>query len=143
MQSGTQIAPVPQRKILAGRIISALAVLFLLVDGLMQVMKLDVAVKTIALLGYPESLVPGIGIVLLVCTLVYVIRRTSILGAILLTGFLGGATAAHVRMGDPLFFFPIVVGMLIWCGLFLRDDRLRALIPLRNADTSAEKPGDQ
>ena len=81
-------------------------------------------------LGYPESLTLGIGIVELACAVVYVIPQTSVLGAILLTGYLGGATATHVRIGEP-FFMPIVLGVLIWGGLFLREDRLRALLPLR------------
>ena len=78
-----------------------------------------------------ESVILPIGIVLLVCTVLNVIPRTCVLGAILLTGYLGGATATHVRVGEP-FFFPILFGVLIWAGLFLRDDRLRALIPLRS-----------
>jgi DoxX-like protein len=81
-------------------------------------------------LGYPESLALGIGIVELACAVIYVIPRTSVLGAILLTGYLGGATATHVRIGEP-FFMPIILGVLVWGGLFLRDERLRALLPLR------------
>ena len=85
-------------------------------------------------LGYPESVLLGLGIVLLACTVLYVIPRTAILGAILLTGYLGGAVATHVRVGNPLFthvLFPVYLGVLIWGGLYLRDERLRALIPLR------------
>ncbi|MGH7964070.1 MAG: DoxX family protein, partial [Candidatus Binatia bacterium] len=76
----------------------------------------------------------GLGIVLLACTVLYLIPRTSVLGAILLTGYLGGAVATHVRVEDGLFpvFFPVIVGALLWGGLVLRDDRLRSLIPLRN-----------
>jgi len=114
----------------AGRIISTLPVLLLLFSGVMKLMKPAAVVEGFAQLGYPESLALGIGILELVCTVVYVIPRTSILGAILLTGFLGGATATHVRIGDP-FFMPVVLGGLVWGGLFLRDDGLRALIPLR------------
>ena len=115
----------------AGRIVSALVVLFLLVDGVMKVMKARVAVDGSMQLGYPESVVAGIGIVLLVCVLLYVIPRTSILGAVLLTGYLGGAIATHVRVGNPLFshvLFPVYVAVMIWGGLYLRDSRLRALI---------------
>jgi DoxX-like family len=86
-------------------------------------------------LGYPVSLAPAIGILELACVVIYVIPRTAVLGAILLTGFLGGAVAIHVRVGDPLFthtLFPIYVGVLVWGGLFLREARLRALIPLRS-----------
>ena len=85
-------------------------------------------------LGYPESVLLGLGIVLLTCTVLYMIPRTAILGAILLTGYLGGAIATHVRVGSPLFshtLFPVYVALLIWGGLYLRDDRLRSLIPLR------------
>jgi ABC-type transport system involved in cytochrome c biogenesis permease component len=83
--------------------------------------------------GYPESIILPLGIVLLACTVAYLIPRTSILGAILLTGYLGGAVATHVRAGDTLFsiLFPIILGVLIWGGLYLRDARLPALIPLR------------
>jgi hypothetical protein len=86
-------------------------------------------------LGYPESVVVGIGIIELVCLVVYLIPRTTVLGAVLLTGYLGGAIASHVRIGSPLFthvLFPIYVAALIWGGLFLREGRLRALIPLRS-----------
>ena len=91
-------------------------------------------------LGYPMHLAPIIGIIELVCLAVYVIPRTSVLGAILFTGYLGGAIATHVRVGNPLFthvLFPIYVAALLWGGLFLRDDRLRALIPLRTTHTPA------
>ena len=108
---------------------------FLLVDGVMKVMKAPVAVKGSIQLGYPESVVFGIGLVLLVCTLLDVISRTSILGAILLTGYLGGAVATHVRVGDPLFshaLFPVYFGVMVWGGLFLRNHRVRALILSNN-----------
>ena len=85
-------------------------------------------------LGYPETVIVPLGIILLTCTILYVIPRTSVLGAILLTGYLGGAVATHVRVGDPLFthvLFPVYLGVLIWGGLYLRDDRLPALIPLK------------
>ena len=117
----------------AGRIMSALPALFLLLDGVMKLGKPAPVVEATVRLGYPESVIFGLGIVLIVCTVLYVIPRTSVLGAILLTGYLGGATATHVRVGEPLFpvLFPSMVGVLVWGGLFLRDDRLRALIPLR------------
>lgn len=124
-------APASKKMLWAGRIVSALVVLFLLFDSLVKFMKLSLAVAPTIRLGYSESLVLGIGIAELVCLVVYVIPPSSILGAILLTGYLGGATATHVRIGDP-FFFPIVVGVLVWLGLFLRDNRLRALLPLRS-----------
>src|SRR5262249_50202390 len=85
-------------------------------------------------LGYPESVILSLGIVLIACTTVYVIPRTSVLGAILLTGYLGGAVATDVRVGNPLFnvFMPVLLGALLWGGLYLRDERFRALLPLRS-----------
>ena len=103
----------------------------LLFDGAIKLLKLAPAVEGTARLGYPAGVVVPLGITVLACTLFYVIPRTSVLGAILLTGYLGGATATQVRLGDPWFLFPVVLGILVWGGLFLRDGRLRALIPLR------------
>jgi DoxX-like family len=118
----------------AGRIISALVVLFLLFDGVTKVLKVAAVLEASAELGVRESVVPGIGIVLLVCTVVYAIPRTAVLGAILLTGYLGGATATHVLAGGPVFpvVFAVGFGVLVWLGLFLRDERLRTLVPLRS-----------
>jgi DoxX-like family len=103
MQPNTQVAAVSNKTLCAGRIISALPVVFLLVDGAMKVMKAPVAVEGSIQLGYPEKVVVALGVVLLICTLLYVIPQTSILGAILLTGYLGGAIATHMRVGNPLF----------------------------------------
>jgi hypothetical protein len=116
----------------AGRIITALVALFLLFDSAMKLMKLPAAVQGTVRVGYPEGVVVPIGIVLLVSLVVYLIPRTAILGAILLTGYLGGATATMVRMSDRWFLFPVVVGVLVWTGLYLRDDQVRALIPVRS-----------
>ena len=135
MQSASQTAPVSTKMLWAGRLIGALAVLFLLFDAIIKVMGLAPAVEGTVRLGYPEGLVLPIGIIELACLVVCVIPRTSILGAILLTGYLGGAVATHVRIGSPLFsqvLFPIYVGVMLWGGLFLRDHRLRALVPLRS-----------
>jgi hypothetical protein len=133
MQSRTQAAPVSKGRLWAGRIISALVVLFLLFDSITKVLKVAPVMEASAQLGYPVSTIVGIGITLLVCTAVYVIPRTSVLGAILLTGYLGGAIASNVRIGNQTFntIFPIIFGVLIWAGIFLRDTRLGALIPLR------------
>jgi len=134
MQSALQTAPASKKGLWAGRVISALAVLFLLFDAVIKLMKAPAVLEAFRRLGYPENLAPGIGILLLACIAVYVIPRTSVLGAILLTGYLGGAVATHVRVRDPLFshvLFPVYMGVLIWGGLFLRDHRLRAHIPLR------------
>ncbi len=140
MQSASHTAPVSKKLLWAGRIMSALVVLFLLFDSIIKVMKLPPAVEGTARLGYPESLVFGIGIVELICILVYVIPRTSVLGAILLTGYLGGATATNLRVGNPLFshvLFPIYVGVLVWGGLFLRNNRS---IPAADSALSASRP---
>ena len=133
-QMNTETAPVSQGALWAGRIISGLPILFLLVDGVMKLFKPAPVVEATLQLGYPESTIVGIGIVLLVCTVLYLIPRTGILGAILLTGYLGGAVATHVRVGGGLFpiLFPVIFGAMIWGGLYLRDTRLRALIPLRS-----------
>jgi len=135
VHTAIQTAPASKTSLWAGRIISGLVVLFMLFDSGIKLMKLAPAVEGTAKLGYPVSVVLPIGIVLFVCTVLYAIPRTSILGAILLTGYLGGAVASNVRMGNPLFgyvLFPVYVGVLLWGGLFLRDARLRALIPLRS-----------
>ncbi|MBC7929500.1 MAG: DoxX family protein [Rubrivivax sp.] len=134
MQADTQTAPVSNKLLWAGRITSALLALFLLVDGIMKLFKSALVVEATVRLGYPESVIVGLGIVLITCTVLYLIPRTSILGAILLTGYLGGATATHVRVGEGLFpvLFPVVLGALVWLGLYLRDGRLRSLIPLRS-----------
>ncbi len=132
MQSGTQTAPVSKTRLWAGRIISALPVLLMVFGGVFGVLKPAVAVPGFLHFGYPERLFLPICILEIACAVVYAIPRTSVLGAILLTGYLGGATATHVRIGDPLFFVPVILGVMVWGGLFLRDDRLRALIPLRS-----------
>jgi hypothetical protein len=111
---------------------SALPALFLLVDGAMKLVKPEPVVKATVELGYPEGVIFGLGMVLLACLVLYVIPRTAVLGAILLTGYLGGAVATHVRVGAGLFpiSFPIVLGVLLWGGLVLRDGRVRNVIPL-------------
>ena len=113
---------------------SAAAVLFLLMDGVMKALQLAPAMKATTDLGYPTRVVSGIGLVELACVALYAIPSTSVLGAVLLTGYLGGAVATNVRVGSPLLthtLFPVYVAVLIWGGLLLRDDRLRALFPLR------------
>lgn len=136
MQSDIHTAPVSKKMLWAGRIVSALPVLLLLMDGVMKLVRPAVVVETTVRLGYSETVIVPLGFVLLACTVLYTIPRTSVLGAILLTGYLGGAVATHVRVGEGLFpiVFPIIFGVLIWGGLFLRDTRLRALIPLRKGE---------
>jgi hypothetical protein len=132
--SGAQSVPLSKGRLWTGRIMSALPALFLLIDGVGKLVKPAPVVQGTLQLGYPESVLLGLGIVLLSCTVLYVIPRTAVLGAILLTGYLGGAVATHVRVGSPLFshiLFPVYLAVLLWGGLYLRDGRLRALIPLR------------
>jgi len=132
MPSDTQAAPASKKILWAGRIISALPVLLLLLSGVMKLIKPAPVVEGFAHFGYPERVILPIGWLELGCTIVYIIPRTSVLGAILMTGYLGGATATNVRVGDPLSFVPVVVGVFVWGGLFLRDERLRVLLPLRS-----------
>jgi len=126
---------VSKKALWAGRIVSALPVLFLLMDGIMKLIKPAPVVDATVKVGYPATTIVPLGIVLLVCTILYVIPRTSVLGAILLTGYLGGAVATHVRVSDPLFthvLFPVYLGVMIWLGLYLRDNLLSRIIPLRS-----------
>jgi hypothetical protein len=129
-----QIASGSKVKLWGGWIMSALPALLLLVDGAMKLVKPEVVIKTTVELGYAETVILPLGVVLLTCTILYLIPWTTVLGAILLTGYLGGAVATHVRAGQGLFeiLFPVLFGALLWGGLVLRDDRLRTLIPLRN-----------
>lgn len=130
MQADIQPAPVSMASLWSGRILSALPVLMLLMSGVMKFVKPAQVVEGFEHLGWKEEYALGLGILEITCTIVYLIPQTAVLGAILLTGYLGGAIATHVRIGDP-FFAPIILGVLVWGGLYLRDARLRALIPLR------------
>ncbi len=118
----------------AGRILSWLMAAFLLVDGVAKLFKPAPVVQETVRLGYPESTIVPMGIVLLICTILYLIPRTAVLGTILLTGYLGGAVATHVRMNEGAFgiIFAVVLGVLVWLGLYLRDAQLRTLVPLRS-----------
>lgn len=121
--------PMSKGTLWVGRIISGLPALFLLMDGAMKLFKPAFVVDATVKLGYPENVIIPIGVVLIICTILYLIPKTSVLGAILLTGYLGGAVATHVRTGESLFsiVFPVIFGVLLWLGLYLRDSRLRAL----------------
>jgi uncharacterized membrane protein (UPF0182 family) len=132
MPSDIRTTPASKKKLWAGRIISALPVLLLLFSGVMKLMKSPSVLQGMAAYGYPESLIVVIGLLEIACTVIYAIPRTSILGAILLTGYLGGATATNVRVGNPAYIMTVILGVLAWVGLFLRDDRLRAFLPLRS-----------
>jgi len=116
--------------------LSGLVIAFMLFDGGIKLVPLNVVITATAELGYPASaeLARGLGILGLVCTALYAYPRTSVLGAILLTGYLGGAVATHLRVGSPVFshtLFGVYLGIMLWGGLYLRDDHLRALIPFR------------
>ena len=133
--STTETAPASKGKLWTGRILSALPALFLLFDAVLKLAKPSFVVQGTVQIGYPESVIVPLGVVLLVCTILYLVPRTAVLGAILLTGYLGGAVATHVRHSDPLFshiLFPVYIGVLLWGGIYLRDERLRVLIPLRS-----------
>jgi hypothetical protein len=115
------------------RAVSTFVALFLFVDGLARVARFAPYVEGTVQFGYPAYQASWIGLALVVCTLLYVIPRTTILGAILITGYLGGAAATQVRVEDPWFLFPVALGVLAWMGLYRRDAQLRALIPVRKA----------
>jgi hypothetical protein len=115
----------------AGRGLTALPVLFLAFDVAIKLAHPTFVTEANVRLGYPDSSVLALGIVLLTCLVLYLVPRTAILGAVLLTGYLGGAIATHVRIGDPLFshvLFPIYIAVLLWGGLYLRDGRLRGVL---------------
>jgi hypothetical protein len=117
-----------------GRVLSGLVVAFMLFDSIIKLMPLQVVIDTFRQMGLPENLAFELGVIGLVCAVLYAIPRTAVLGAILLTAMLGGAVASHVRIGSPLFshvLFGVYLGLFAWGGLFLREPRLRALLPLR------------
>jgi len=134
METTAQSVPVSKAAVWTGRVISGLVVLFMVFDGVTKVMKVQQVIDATIRIGFPLSSIVGIGITLLVCVALYVIPRTSILGAILLTGYLGGATAANIRAGSPVFNTAFSVGfeVLTWLGLYLRDRQLRAMVPMRS-----------
>src|SRR5215471_15944501 len=117
-----------------GRVLSGVVILFLLLDGAMKLVPLQVVTETMDKMGYgaSDSLARSLGIITILCTVLYAVPPTSILGAILLTGYLGGAIASHVRIDSPLFthtLFGLYLGLMVWGGLWLRDTRLRSLLP--------------
>jgi len=124
-------ASVSKPMLWTGRVMSAIAVLLVTFGGVVKVMKAAGIIEGMARAGWPERLVVPVGVIELFCVVVYLIPRTNVLGAILMTGLLGGATATNLRIGDPALPLPIIVGMLAWGGLYLRDARIRDLIPLR------------
>jgi DoxX-like family len=118
-----------RRQTWTGRVLSGIVSAFFVMDGVMKLLKPAPVVQATLQLGYPEPTIVGIGIVLLVCTVLYLLPRTSTLGAVLLTGYLGGAVASQVRVNAPWFniLFAVVFGCVVWAGLYLRDSRLRSL----------------
>jgi hypothetical protein len=122
-------ASLPAGRLWGGRVLSALPVLMLLFSGSLKLSHSPMFLEKWATFGYPESLATPIGIVEIVCALVYAFPKTRVLGAILVTGYLGGAIATHVRTGD-VFFIPLVLGLFAWAGVFLRDPRLSGLLPV-------------
>ena len=125
----------PGKTVWTGRILSALMVLFMLFDAVSHLLKPAPVVKAFNRLNFPLDLSAPLAIIAIVCAVLYAIPQTSILGAILLTGYLGGAVATHFRARDPLFdtIFPIIFGALVWLGVYLRNARLRTLIPIANS----------
>jgi DoxX-like protein len=137
MSSDIQGAAIGRGRLWSARIMSALAMLFLLLDAVIHLIKPAAVVDAFIKLGYPLSASVGIGVVELLCLVLYAAPRTAVLGAILLTGLLGGAISTHVRVGDPVFdtyIFPAIVGLLVWGGIWLRNRRLRALVPFSAAE---------
>jgi hypothetical protein len=124
---------ISNKQLWGGRVMSTLPAIFLLADGAGKLFKPVPVVEATKQLGYPESVITGLGLVLLASTLLYLMPRTAILGAVLLTGYLGGAIATHVRVSAPFFniIFPAIFGALLWGGLWLRDRRLQEVLPLR------------
>ena len=128
-----------KKMIWAGRVLSGIVILFMVFDGLIHMMKIAPVVDAFARLGWPIGLAVPLAIVELVCVAIYAYPRTSILGAILLTGYLGGAVSTHLRVGSSLFgetLFPVYIGILMWGGLYGREARLRALIPFSRSKTA-------
>lgn len=136
MPTATETAAPSKARLWTGRVLSTLVVLFLIMDIVFKFIRPipPQVMQSITQLGFQPSILNITGILLLVCTTLYILPRTSVLGAVLLTGYLGGAVSVHVRVGNPLFgyiLFPVYLGILLWAGLCLREPRLLALLPLR------------
>jgi hypothetical protein len=133
MPAETTAVPIAKGTLWTGRIMSTIPISLVAFGSILKLMKTPQVLEGVARTGYPESLIVPVGIIELTCVVMYLIPRTSVLGAILLTALLGGATATCVRVGDPTFVMPVILGMMVWGGLFFRDPRIRALIPLRSS----------
>ncbi|MFZ0744366.1 MAG: DoxX family protein [Terracidiphilus sp.] len=132
-QSTARSSSVSKWRLWTGRGLTALVVLFMLFDAVGKLFMPPFVVEAFARLGFPANLGVSIGVLLLACTIIYAIPRTAVLGAILLTGFLGGAVAIQMRAGSPLFetIFPVIFGVIVWAGIYLRDERLCGVFPFR------------
>ncbi|MFN8600717.1 MAG: DoxX family protein [Candidatus Binatia bacterium] len=132
--STTTTAPgIPNAQLWTGRVLGGLCILFLVFDSIGKIVRVDPVVQGTVELGYPDTVLVPLGLVLLASTILYAIPATAVLGAILVTGYLGGAVATHVRVGNPLLthtLFPVWLGIALWGALWLRDPRLRALVPI-------------
>lgn len=121
--------------LITGWIVTAIPVLFLLIDGIGKLVKPESVIKSTLELGYPEPMISTIGIISIACTLLYLLPRFSFIGAVLLTGYLGGAVAAQLRLGNPLFshiLFPVYLGIFIWTGLYFRNQHLKTILTTKN-----------
>jgi hypothetical protein len=125
-------APNSKKIVWVGRVISAIPVLFMVFSAVLKFLRLAPVVQGMVRFGYPDDLLFLLGVLEFLSCVVYVIPRTAVLGAILMTGYLGGATASNVRIGDPSYIMTVVLGVMVWGGLFFREPRVRALIPLRS-----------
>jgi DoxX-like protein len=135
MPTATDIATPSKARLWTGRVLTTLATLFLVFDGVMKLFQPQPVTQAMTQLGFPPHLSVPIGIILLVCTLLYVLPQTAVFGAVLLTGYLGGAIVVQMRIDAPLLsttLFPIYFAVLLWAGIYLREPRLRALIPIRS-----------
>ena len=135
MQTATDIAAPSKSRLWTGRILSILTILFLLFDGIMKLVRPLPVTQAMTQLGFPQNLSVPIGIILLLCTALYATPSTSVLGAVLLTGYLGGAVVSQLRIGASLFgstLFPIYFAVLMWASVYLLEPRLRAVFPIRN-----------
>jgi len=130
MQADTQAAPVSKAALWTGYVLSALPALLLIFSAMMKFIQPEGFEKGVTDLGWKVEVMKGLGVVELACAIIYLIPQTAALGAILMTGYLGGAIATHVRLGEPVYMH-VILGVMVWLGLYLRDRRVRGLIPLR------------
>lgn len=131
MQTAAQVVAVSNKTMWIGRVVSFIPAVLVLFGAILKLIKADAVVVGMAQHGIPEHLVVLTGAIELLCAIVYLIPRTAVLGAILMTALLGGATFTNVRVGDPTWVVTVVLGVMVWGGLYLRDRQLREFIPLR------------